>query len=79
MCDGNSFGGITGDMFATPFNTIGMGDVMPPQFGFGSGDKFSNNIKPSSKSEKKNKNNSRENNLLMTPPLLVYTKKETHN
>ena len=44
MCDfGGDFGGVSGDGYSTPYNTMGMGDVRFPAVGgaLGSGDKIS--------------------------------------
>lgn len=44
MCDfGGDFGGVSGDGYSTPYNTMGMGDVCFPAVGgaLGSGDKMS--------------------------------------
>ena len=44
MCDfGGDFGGVSGDGYSTPYNTMGMGDVRFPAVGgaLGSGDKMS--------------------------------------
>ena len=73
MCDcGNSFGGVTGDMFATPFNTIGMGDVIPAGVNtLGSGDKLAGVKNHKIKSKK---SDNKTNDFLSTPPLIVYTK-----
>ena len=43
MCDfGGDFGGVSGDGYSTPYNTMGMGDVCFPAVGgaLGSGDKM---------------------------------------
>ena len=70
MCD--SFGGVSSP-FATPFNTPGMGDVMPCcAYGFGSGD-CSDLITQKPKPKQNSPNGS--TTTLETPPLIVYTNK----
>lgn len=70
MCD--SFGGVSSP-FSTPFNTPGMGDVMPcGAYGFGSGDRsdlITQKLKPKKNSPKGS------TTTLETPPLIVYTNK----
>lgn len=68
MCD--SFGGCSGP-YATPFNTPGMGDVMP----FGSGDRMDvvQGQKPKPKKSKPECSSGNQS-ALPQPPLVVYVK-----
>lgn len=68
------FGGVDG-VYATPFNTIGLGDVIGPSMGHcGSGDRFDMAFK---KPNKKRKVTSNPDNISMPVdlPLIVYSKK----
>lgn len=74
MCD--CFGGV-GSPFATPFNTPGMGDVMPCGVnGCGSGDRCDTvpGQKPKPKKKEPKGSQTSASDILSNPPLIVYSK-----